>query len=365
MANLTDPLITAIQGTDPQNLMEYITRQKIYDCRFWKEECFGLTAVDVLERAAKSLKCIGGTFGGNMQPTKFLCLTLKLLQLQPEDELIQEFITQDHFKYVRALGAFYLRLTGRPPDIYESLEPLFSDFSKLKFRGVTEWTLVYMDEFVHELLSTVRSCGIALPRLPFRETLQEVGYLEEGPRPTALREVIQDAGGLEEYLKYKMEQHKSPAAIALWEKRMKKKGQKTFKTKSVTAIASHETGQRNIQSTQGESREQGEIEEGYEHQSPDDNHHRMEDREDRSRDRNPPLEDCKEKKRKPGDSRESKRSKKPKYGTLFKDKRKEKDRTSKSTNETSLRPQQQPPQEGSDEYWNEQRAKLGLKPLKK
>jgi hypothetical protein len=43
-------------------------------------------AANVLERAAFSLKCIGGTFGGNQQPTKFLCLTLKLLQLQPEDE---------------------------------------------------------------------------------------------------------------------------------------------------------------------------------------------------------------------------------------------------------------------------------------
>ena len=53
MANVTDPLAGAVHGTDPQNLMEYITRQRIYDCRYWKEECFGLTAADVLEKATK------------------------------------------------------------------------------------------------------------------------------------------------------------------------------------------------------------------------------------------------------------------------------------------------------------------------
>jgi hypothetical protein len=93
-----------------------------------------LTAADIFERAASFHKCVGGS----QQPTKFLSLTLKLLQLQPGDELIQEFISQDHFKY--------------------------------------EWKLVYMDEFKHELLtSTANSCGIALPRLPFREALQQEG----------------------------------------------------------------------------------------------------------------------------------------------------------------------------------------------
>jgi pre-mRNA-splicing factor 38A len=237
MANVTDPLITSIQGTDPQNLMEYITRQKIYDCRFWKERCFGLTAVDVLEGAAQSLTCIGGTFGGNQQPTKFLCFTLKLLQLQPDDDLVQEFIQQDHFKYVRALGVFYLRLTGRPADIYEQLDPLYADFSKLKVRCVTEWKLLYMDEFIAELLNPVgggcnasqNSIGIALPRLPLRETLQDAGYLPEGPRPSALRQVVEEAGGLEEYLDYKALQDNSPAAMVLWKTRNQHHGNNNTK----------------------------------------------------------------------------------------------------------------------------------------
>ena len=47
MANVTDPLAKAIHGTNPQNLIEYITRQRIYDSQYWKEECFGLTAEGV------------------------------------------------------------------------------------------------------------------------------------------------------------------------------------------------------------------------------------------------------------------------------------------------------------------------------
>jgi pre-mRNA-splicing factor 38A len=355
MANLTDPLITSIQGTDPQNLMEYITRQKIYDCRFWKEECFGLTAADVLERAASSLKCIGGNFGGNQQPTKFLCLTLKLLQLQPEDELIQEFISQDHFKYVRALGAFYLRLTGRPADIYETLEPFYADFAKLKCRQSTEWKLVYMDEFIHELLSTTNSCGIALPRLPFRETLQQEGFLQDGPRPTGLREVVQEAGGLEQYLKYKVDVQNSAVAIALYEKRRERKHSKRGskeKSKSATMrTTSPDTNRRPQDET-----EDGEVD--------------IHDGETRHVDRaEEKVEQEGDKKRKSTDGRgyaqsTDKKSKKQKFGTLFKHKDKESGSSNKRNDELPP-PSNRQPEEGSDEYWNQQRAKLGLKPLKK
>ena len=43
---------------------------------------------------------LGGTFGGNQQPTKFLCLVLKMLQIQPEKEIIIEFIKNEDYKWV-------------------------------------------------------------------------------------------------------------------------------------------------------------------------------------------------------------------------------------------------------------------------
>ena len=94
MANVTDPFAEAVHGTNPQNLIEKITRLKIYDSLYWKEQCFGLTAETIIDKAVM-LKYCGGIYGGNIKPTPFLCLTLKLLQLQPEKEIIYEFIKNE------------------------------------------------------------------------------------------------------------------------------------------------------------------------------------------------------------------------------------------------------------------------------
>jgi hypothetical protein len=334
MANLTDPLIKSLQGTDPQNLMEYITRQKISDSRFWKEECFGLTAADVLERAAKSLSCIGSSYGANRKPTKFLCLTLKLLQLQPDQELVETFIKQDHFKYVKALGAFYLRLTGRPHDIYELLEPCYQEYSKLKYRDVNEWRLVHMDEFIDGLLTQPFACGIALPRLPKRETLEDAGYLEEGPRLTALKDRFDAAGGLKEYLKLKADSGDTNAE-ALWERRYGKLvSSRTMK--NVGKIAVEKDNEERITVASQSEKRNGET-------------------------------------RSESDGREKKRKKTKKDtfgGTLFKKSKttangSDKNVAVKGGSDTVNGSCKEPPtEEGSEEYWNAQREKLGLKPLK-
>jgi pre-mRNA-splicing factor 38A len=123
---------------------------------------------------AVGLRAAGGTFGGARKPCEFMCLTLKLLQIQPDKDIIIEYIKNDEFKYVRMLGeflcaiwwlvrwvcpangahcheytataelrwtlrmltpslagAFYLRLVGKPLDVYNYLEPLLSDFRKV------------------------------------------------------------------------------------------------------------------------------------------------------------------------------------------------------------------------------------------
>lgn len=43
MANQTVKDAVYIKGTNPQHLVEKIIRTRIYDCRYWKEECFALT----------------------------------------------------------------------------------------------------------------------------------------------------------------------------------------------------------------------------------------------------------------------------------------------------------------------------------
>lgn len=174
--NTTDPLAATVHGTNPQYLVEKITRTKIYASLYWKEFCFGLTADALVDRAME-LKYFGGTHGGQRKPTNFMCLVLKMLQLQPEKEIIIEFIKNEEFKYVRVLGAFYLRLVGRPVDIYKYLELLYNDYRKLRHRTTQGWEVIRVDEFIDELLTSDYSCDIALPRLPKRWHLEQSGLL--------------------------------------------------------------------------------------------------------------------------------------------------------------------------------------------
>jgi len=67
--NTTDPLAASVHGTNPQNLVEKITRLKIYSALYWKEFCFGLTAEALVDRAM-DLNYFGGTYGGMNKPSK-------------------------------------------------------------------------------------------------------------------------------------------------------------------------------------------------------------------------------------------------------------------------------------------------------
>ena len=49
---------------------------------------------------AMEIKYVGGVYGGNIKPTPFLCLVLKMLQIQPEKDIVVEFIRNEDFKYV-------------------------------------------------------------------------------------------------------------------------------------------------------------------------------------------------------------------------------------------------------------------------
>ena len=352
MANVTDPLASAVHGTDPQNLMEYITRQKIYDSRFWKEECFGLTAADVLEKATL-LKCYGASFGGNSQPTKFLCLILKLLQIQPPADLIDTFLDTDDFKYVRALGAFYKRLTGRPADIYRALEPMYTEYCKLRYRDVTEWKLITMDQFVHQLLHEDRVCGISLPRLAARESLVEEGYLETNYESPILQVVGNQSLG--EYL-YQKVQDGSPAAKLLWDERESRRKAKDEENRQ---------GQEAIEkATAGDPRRNSSD---MMHRSSGDERHHSEangEKFDRNIDRDHYDQDYSRSESihdisKPPESKRARKDKKKEYGGLFK--------SSSTKQEKRIVEEERPTKisENSDEYWNEERAKLGLKPLRK
>jgi pre-mRNA-splicing factor 38A len=116
---------------NPVFLIDKVVRGKIFNSAYYKEKCFGLNAETLIDRAVE-LKAVGGTFGGVRRPTPFLCLVFKLLQIAPEFEIVEKYMTQTDFKYLRAVGAMYCRLVGKPVQVYKLLEPYLADFSKLK-----------------------------------------------------------------------------------------------------------------------------------------------------------------------------------------------------------------------------------------
>lgn len=137
------------------------------------------------------LKYIGGVYGGNIKPAPYLCLLLKMLQIQPEKDIVVEFIKNEDFKYVRALGAMYMRLVGTSLDCFKYLEPLYLDYRKLKrMNKMGELEAVHMDEFIDELLHEERFADIILPRIQKRHVLEETNQLE--PRTSALDDDLEE-----------------------------------------------------------------------------------------------------------------------------------------------------------------------------
>jgi pre-mRNA-splicing factor 38A len=340
--------------------------------------------VDILEKAVK-LTTLGGSFGENRKPCHFLALTLKMLQIQPDDNIIEQLIQDKTFKYVRALGAFYLRLTGRPKDIYELLEPLYHDNRKLRVRTITDWELIHMDEYMDRLLHQDIVFQIALPRLPKRAHLEVAGYLDH-----ARQSIMGDAEAAEQYLRELAQKGCEPAQVALEERSKRLAAMSRKYDRSSTKL------QLTLTPNAAEERESN-IKSTDDDRPP---------RRERSRSRSPdrdlgansvirtskkhiddmpimPTDDTSR-----TEAVTATREREPKYGSLFK---KEKSNRKDSSSSAKRKPSSSSSnkkkrnkecdaaesasnatptattaklEEGSEEYWNAQRAKLGLKQLK-
>ncbi|KAI9804472.1 MAG: hypothetical protein M1825_001371 [Sarcosagium campestre] len=173
---------TLIRGQNPALLMEKAVRDRITESYYWKEQCFGLNEATLCDRAV-NVSYVGGIAGTAQKPTPFLCLAFKLLQLSPDRKIILEYLANEDFKYLRALAAFYVRLTFDPPEVYKTLEPLLADYRKVKRRTRTGFSLSYIDQFVDELLTKDRVCATSLWKLPGRQQLEDLDLLEERVSP--------------------------------------------------------------------------------------------------------------------------------------------------------------------------------------
>lgn len=178
MANRTASYALSVHGTNPQYLIDKIIRTRIYDSQYWKEHCCQINSADVAEKAC-DIRYVGGVYGGNIKPVPFICLALKLLQIQPKSDIIDFFLEQRDFKYLRALGAFYTRLVCKPADVYKKLEPLLKDYRKLRIMDrERKFNLLYMDDLIDSLLREERVFDTQLPRLTKRIVLEQNREIE-------------------------------------------------------------------------------------------------------------------------------------------------------------------------------------------
>lgn len=177
MSNRTVQGAKAVHGSDPQLLIEKITRERIYASLYWKEKCFGLTAESILDRALE-VTSVGGSFGAQQKPTEFLCLLLKLLQLQPSEEIVLTYLAAEEHKYLRVLAALYYRFVFSSAKVYETLEPLLADFRRIRVRQRDgTFALKRFDELVWMMLREEKWFDNVMPRLTKRQVLEDLGEL--------------------------------------------------------------------------------------------------------------------------------------------------------------------------------------------
>ncbi|KAF9737669.1 pre-mRNA-splicing factor 38a [Paraphaeosphaeria minitans] len=226
-------------GVNPVTLIEKAMRERIIESMYWKEQLFAVNEAMICDRVV-ALTHVGGSV--NNRPTPFICILLKLLSLVPSEEIVLEMLNYEEeedgekeeedeekddkedegreaqsadpdlekepkngdiddiekekagkkgaFKYLRALAAFYVRLTMEPVQVYKTLEPLLLDRRKLKYRKQAGFTLTHIDEFVDNLLTQPRLCGTSLPALPPRSVLEDLDLLD--PRESPLADEVED-----------------------------------------------------------------------------------------------------------------------------------------------------------------------------
>lgn len=191
----------APNGLNPATIMEKAVKDRVVDSYFYKEQCFALNEADIVDRVVEHVTFVGGTHGDAQKPSPFLCLAFKLLELGPSDAVLEQYLSHggDHFKYLRALACFYMRLTRPAKDVYLTLEPFLEDRRKLRRKGRQGTSLTHVDEFVDDLLTKERVCATSLWKMPKREVLEDLEVLEPRVSPLGdLEDLLEEDNGEED-----------------------------------------------------------------------------------------------------------------------------------------------------------------------
>ncbi|KAG7757894.1 hypothetical protein KL911_000870 [Ogataea haglerorum] len=167
-----------VHGVHPVFLIEKILRERILDSQYWKRECQHADLLVLLDRGVE-LEQIG-TYAnaGHTLPTPFICLLLRLLQLQPAADIVYHLLVQKDFIYLTALAALYIRITCQSVIVYQKLEPLLADRRRLNTIENQTVKSIHLDEYIDKLLQEDKFFDMVLPRLIDRLVLEDQELLE-------------------------------------------------------------------------------------------------------------------------------------------------------------------------------------------
>lgn len=163
--------------TNKAYLIEAIIRHRIQDSIFYKQYLYLTNEATIIPIIIDQVKYIGGT-DANGRPSPFLCCLLRLLELDPSQDILniyQNQLNYQEFKYLTSIVLIYYRLTLNNYMVYNLLDDYYQDYRKLLFKlKVPEfddknlpikYRLTYMDEWVDDLFTKERIIDIQLPRL--------------------------------------------------------------------------------------------------------------------------------------------------------------------------------------------------------
>jgi pre-mRNA-splicing factor 38A len=138
--------------------MDKILRQRVEESLYYKQRCFGLNAATLLDVAIE-LNAVGSLDIGN-RPMPFASLLTKLFELRPTREIVEFYISQPRFKYLKLLALLYHRLVFRDYAYLVSL--VDEDYRKVRVYSQGEFSLSYMDECVDALAQRGEFAGYTL-----------------------------------------------------------------------------------------------------------------------------------------------------------------------------------------------------------
>lgn len=158
------------------NLVSPIVRHRIQDSLFYKQHLHLTNELTIVPVVVDFVQYVGGTDEGG-RPAPFLCCLLRLLELQPSDEIINIYLTQNgynEFKYLTAMALLYCRIVADAHTVYRLHDQYILDYRKLRVqrkvpRFVNDqpvhFDLEFMDSWVHWLVLRELVVDVTLPYL--------------------------------------------------------------------------------------------------------------------------------------------------------------------------------------------------------